>query len=494
MNAPDDDVANRIHRLAIRQLDGALNDSERADLIDLLKDDAEARRIYLAHMQDSVSLRWIFSGHCDRRKALELAGAEAEADARPRRRSRLAVVFAVAASVAGLVAWHNWSPADSAPASKLQTGTISIAEAAPVASSVSKNVATVSALTDVHWRKGKGTKRPPLLSRIAVGQTFEFTSGTLELTFDTGALVKVFGPAKFEISSANTILCSRGRATTLVGKSGRGFTIDTPKARIVDLGTEFGVNISPQGDTQVVVFQGSVDLMRPGGAANSSSSADNWTRRLEQGEAMMLSKAGEAQRLVAVQRSDFFPSSVADHYGHDVGGPVILDVQDNMRDGEGAKCYQIVHNGLNEDAPCFVDRSHEWNGVDEKGLPNFLLGADYVMPFNSDKFIGDLQVDVRVSRPATCYVFFDDNMSPPEWLRKNFKRTTFHVGMDSAPTMWHKDHVLATGAGKSIDFTFSVWSRDIPQRGIVTLGGVDPPEAGARSRGFNMYGIAVVAK
>jgi hypothetical protein len=335
-------------------------------------------------------------------------------------------------------------------------------------------------------------KRPPLLSRVAIGQTFDFTGGTLELTFDTGALVKIFGPAKFEVTSAKTILCHRGRATTLVGKTGKGFTIDTPKARIVDLGTEFGVNILPQGDTQVVVFQGSVDLMKAGGDA-ATKNADHWTRRLVQGDAMMLNKAGVAQRLVSVQRGDFFPAALPAGLG-DAATPVILDVRDNMREEESTKCYQIVHRGLQEDAPCFVDRGHEWNGLDERGLPKFLLGADYVMPFNSDKFIGDLQVDVKISRPATCYVFFDDNMSPPEWLRTNFKPTGVRIGMDSAPTIWHKDHVLAAGPGRSIDFTFSVWSRDVPKRGVVTLGGVDPPEAGSRSRGFNMYGIAVVAK
>jgi hypothetical protein len=165
-----------------------------------------------------------------------------------------------------------------------------------------------------------------------------------------------------------------------------------------------------------------------------------------------------------------------------------------MRDEESTKCYQIVHRGFQEDAPCFVDRGHQWNGIDEEGVPRFLLGADYIMPFNSDKFIGDLQVDVKISRPATCYVFFDENMTPPEWLRKNFKRTSLRIGMDSAPNIWRKDHVLAAGPGNSIDFTFSIWSRDVPKRGVVTLGGVDPPEVGSRSRGFNMYGIAVVAK
>ncbi len=482
MNGSNGDVETQVIRLAIRQLDGVLSEDERLELVELLKTGAQARRAYLAHMQETASLRWIFSGHCDRQRALSLAEKDLHGSKVAVRRG-LVATLAVCASIACVAVALQWF---SHPAGDSST---MIADA-PKPHSVKDNVATVSAVNDVQWRHG--TKTPPLLSRVAIGQTFDFTAGTLELTFDTGALVKIFGPAKFEVTSAKTILCHRGRATTLVGKTGKGFTIDTPKARIVDLGTEFGVNISPQGDTQVVVFQGSVDLMKAGGPATATTAADNWTRRLVQGDAMTLNQAGVAQRLVAVQRGDFFPLALPAGLGD--AAPVILDVRDNMRDEAGAKCYQIVHQGLREDAPCFVDRGHEWNGLDEHGLPRFLLGADYIMPFNSDKFIGDLQVDVKISRPAICYVFFDDNMSPPEWLLKNFKKTGYHIGMDSAPTIWHKDHVLAAGPAKSIDFTFSIWSRDIPKRGVITLGGVDPPEAGARSRGFNMYGIAVVAK
>jgi hypothetical protein len=329
---------------------------------------------------------------------------------------------------------------------------------------------------------------------VAVGQHFELVEGILELTFDTGAQVKVFGPAKFEVASARSICCMRGRVTTLVGESGKGFTIETPKARIVDLGTQFGVNISEEGDTQIVVFQGSVDLTRSEAADPAAKdSSPRWTRRLSQGDAMMLNNFGEPRRLVAVQRGDFFPSSL-DRFGRGETPPVILDVRDNIRPDESTKCYQIVHGGLHEDVPCFVDRGHQWNGVDSAGIPEFLLGADYIMPFNDDKFIADLRVDVQLARPSTCYVLLDDNMPPPAWLRSQFKNTGLHIGMDSAKTPWHTEHANAAGPGQSIDFTFSIWSRDVPKAGVVTLGGVDPPKTGTRSRGFNMYGIAVVPK
>ncbi|MBA3484778.1 MAG: FecR domain-containing protein [Pirellulales bacterium] len=483
MNGAVDEMTDRIHCLSIRQLDGVLSDDERTELTGLLREDAQARRVYLEHMQDTVSLRWMYSGHYDRRVAMTLAEHGPEG-VRKIRRHRLAWgALAVAASLACVFTFNYPWAQDSAEKT-------TVAIAAPPAAAPA-GVATVHALSDVSWVKG--AKPAALLSSVQVDQEFEFSKGTVELVFHTGADVKIFGPAKFTVQSDMSILCSRGRVNTLVGESGKGFTIDTPKARIVDLGTQFGVDISATGDTQVVVFQGSVDLEKSAADAAKSTSAEKWTRRLQQGDAMRMDDSGNAQRVMAVQRGDFFPASNLDPYGRPRQEPVILDVSDNIRAGESTKCYQIVR-GLREDAPCFVDRSHQWNGRDAAGIPEFLLGADYIMPFNDDKFISDLKVDVTIARPSTLYIFIDDNMPVPQWLRKDFKDTGVDIGLDGATTVWHKDHAIGAGPGTSIDFPFSIWSRELPKAGKVSLGGVQPPKANPRSQGFNMYGIAVVPK
>jgi hypothetical protein len=41
---------------------------------------------------------------------------------------------------------------------------------------------------------------------------------------------------------------------------------------------------------------------------------------------------------------------------------------------------QIAPNPLNEDQPCYVDRTHQYNSV-----PAYLIGAEYVMTANDDK-------------------------------------------------------------------------------------------------------------
>jgi hypothetical protein len=173
--------------------------------------------------------------------------------------------------------------------------------------------------------------------------------------------------------------------------------------------------------------------------------------------------------------------------------PVIADVSDNLRPDEGVKSYQIVSGGMEEDVLSFVDRSHQWNGIDGKGLPKFLLGADYIMPFNDDKFAANLELKVRLLRPAYLYIFLDNNMEVPSWVRDGFEDTGVDIGLDGAKTEWHKAHSLAIGPGQSVDFPFSVWRTRVKSAGTTTLGSVNPPKRGDRSYGFNMYGIAAVA-
>ena len=475
------DMPDQIHRLAIRQLDGTLSDQERVELGALLSADAAARRVYLEHMQDSVALRWMFSGHLSRKAALSLAEHGPDGVRAARRRwtwQMMAMGAALAVAAALPFMWTASTGGD---------GATRVAEAPDF-------VGTITDLAEVKW---KSSSAPPRrLSRVAIGEEFEFAAGMMELAFDTYAKVRVFGPAKFQVTDSKSILCSRGRVTTQVEEGGKGFTVETPKARIVDLGTEFGVDISESGDTEVVVFQGSVDLTKPADGRTEASAEPEqpWTRTLEQGDALRVDHTGATQRVMAVQRRDFFPTNVLDHYGRRRRAPLVADVRDNIRELESTKCYQIVWGGLREDAPAFGDREHQWNGATEAGIPEFLLGADYVMPFNDDKFMPDLQVEVDIAGPATCYVFFDENMPLPEWLVRDFTDTGAKISLDGAPTQWHGGHRLGVGAGAEVDFLFSVWRRDIAQPGTVTFGGVYPPNGKKRSDGFNMYGIAVAPK
>lgn len=89
-------------------------------------------------------------------------------------------------------------------------------------------------------------------------------SGLAQVEFYSGALILMEGPAELELLSARQCFCRRGRIRVTVPRSAHGFTVLSPEIETVDLGTEFGLEVAPQGDTQVHVFDGKVELYSPG--------------------------------------------------------------------------------------------------------------------------------------------------------------------------------------------------------------------------------------
>jgi ferric-dicitrate binding protein FerR (iron transport regulator) len=480
-----------------RQLDGSLTTAEHDELSTMLVKNAAARRAYVEYFQDTACLRWLcleeLSGAVEPMKSLR----DNTATRAKGRRSDTYVLFGGIAAILAVatIGWllNQWSNGPSAgertavavAPPQAEKAEKKLSPAVEPAANAPQQVATITGLGSVRW--ADPLHRARLLSRCSVGERLQLLEGAIELTFDVGVQVTVYAPADFDITSPMSILCKQGRVTALVGDRGKGFVVQTPQAKVVDLGTQFGLSVSDNGETEVVVFQGSVDMSY----APTAAKGDAPTRRMYQGEAVLLNSVGEFQRVMSVQRNDFF--TALESIRRPPPEPVIADVSDNIRTAEGVKAYQIVRGGLEEDSPAFVDRMHQWNGVDAKGLPNFLAGADYIMPFNDDKFAPGLELNVRLLRPARLYVFLDNNMEVPAWLRENFKDTGIDVGLDGAKTEWHQSHSLALGPGRSVDFPFSIWRQDVKHAGTVTLGSVNPPKLGTRSSGFNMYGIAAVA-
>jgi hypothetical protein len=480
-------------------LEGTLVPEERLELETLILENPAARQAYIDYVQESACLRWLCVEEFP--KVVELANRSRGGARSGRSWRRIAgVVFGGGLACAlTLFAANEWYFSNQNTAGSRQPDTAAIAVAgvtkapvgpqSPLVPSIKINpngqaVATITGLGAVRWHSGSDTRR--MLSRCAIGDRMRMREGSAVLTFDAGAQVTVFGPADFEITSATSIKCRRGRVTTLVDHRGKGFSIETPQAKVVDLGTQFGLQISDKGETEVVVFQGSIDLSYSPRADAEDASG----RRMQQGDGLLLKNSGKIERLVSVQRNPFM--SAAKVAGQRPVEPVIGDVRDNIRKADSIKSYQIVRGGLDDDCLAFVDRNHQWNAVDPKGMPPFLVGADYIMPFNDDKFIRGLELKVRLLRPATLYVFLDNNMAVPSWLRNDFTDTGVDIGLDCAWTEWHKDHSLGVGPGRSIDFRFSIWKREVKTAGMVTLGGIEQPPA-VRSQGFNMYGIAAVA-
>ncbi|USI27434.1 LamG-like jellyroll fold domain-containing protein [Alteromonas macleodii] len=84
------------------------------------------------------------------------------------------------------------------------------------------------------------------------------SEGYSELTLENGVVLVLEAPVSLTLNSPDRVTVSQGRLVARVPKNAIGFRIDTPSAEIVDLGTEFGVDVSQSGDSQVHVLEGEI--------------------------------------------------------------------------------------------------------------------------------------------------------------------------------------------------------------------------------------------
>jgi hypothetical protein len=156
-------------------------------------------------------------------------------------------------------------------------------------------VAELSRVVGIQW-SGQ-TFQPG--QRLTAGQSIALDAGVLELTFDAGARVVIQAPACLKIESPLSLLLEKGKLSAeITDVRARGFCVNTPRESIIDQGTEFGVEVTPQGSSRVHVFKGAVDIASSASrqAAESRRLLENSGARVEQGSGAMtlLQDTGES--------------------------------------------------------------------------------------------------------------------------------------------------------------------------------------------------------
>ena len=129
-----------------------------------------------------------------------------------------------------------------------------------------RSAATLVASVDARWEQGEHAKG----DGFAIGETSRLISGFAELHFKSGATVIVEGPARFRIRSQSLTELFAGKLAARVTPEGHGFTVQTASARVVDLGTEFGVSVNDDGSTHVDVFEGHVEATPQSAGADAA--------------------------------------------------------------------------------------------------------------------------------------------------------------------------------------------------------------------------------
>jgi ferric-dicitrate binding protein FerR (iron transport regulator) len=227
--------------------DETLTPDQQRRLQELLQDDAETRRYFLKVMalHGLLETRFPASDSDDRvvRKASGTAGSNLIAFASQSLRSHGRWVAAVAIAVSLLIAitgylWrHPGQDTVQSPGSAV--------------------VATIGEVVDVVWMQDGGSY---VMGDTVFPGHICLQSGLIRLSYRHGVIVTIEGPADYEILTHDTGVLHKGRLAAFVPEGAEGFRVSTPSAKVVDLGTEFGLTVSDNGETELSVFDGKVEL------------------------------------------------------------------------------------------------------------------------------------------------------------------------------------------------------------------------------------------
>jgi len=281
-------TTNDDQQLIRKLLDGQITAEEFAALEQRILNDPSARRRYL----ESADTEFALYQECS------LSGLRStESHRRANRRERWAWTWVGISSATLLillvtVSWTLWTSPVAGP--------INIAENPPQAGQEpSADKADSPNAPSFTPAKSEDTPTAAILTRwnspnegFGVGHRFKpgtlvFGEGTIQLEFLSGAVVAIAGPAKLQITSKDSATLLLGQAVVNVPDRARGFVLNTPEAAVVDLGTEFAVDVAEDASTQVEVVDGEVEVSLLGDDGNTLR-----TRYLDEKRGVRVEKEG----------------------------------------------------------------------------------------------------------------------------------------------------------------------------------------------------------
>jgi len=115
-------------------------------------------------------------------------------------------------------------------------------------------VATLSQAVDVRW--GAATQAYRVGARVVAGE-LSLQSGVARLSYDGGVELIVEGPARLQLQNNSAATLVNGKVVFRGDDAAAPFTLSTPSSVLVDLGTEYAVELSRVGE-EVHVFSGEV--------------------------------------------------------------------------------------------------------------------------------------------------------------------------------------------------------------------------------------------
>lgn len=298
-----------IEKLIFRAIDGAISPSEFNRLQDVLEVDEDARVFYsrMLSLDQSVSdIAESARGEAVDRPEVHwnsLAGVDSETDSSLRGHLLTYISIAASAAVLTTLAFYVTRPWSGPEIVRVRE-----VEVAPL-NSQKNRVAEVVQRIDCVLENEKWSTAD---SYFEPGQSIILLDGVVVVEFRKGARVTLEGPANLEFLSDNSGFLQSGKLTAVVPDSALGFEILTPSGRLIDHGTEFGVSVDPNGDTETHVFKGEVELISSRSKAQESE-PNSGSQRLTDAMGLRIKReGGTVAEVIDANPSQFIRTSIFD--------------------------------------------------------------------------------------------------------------------------------------------------------------------------------------
>ncbi len=191
----------------------------------------------------------------------------------------------------------------------------------------SLDVATVSNAVDAQWSSSLPLQRGTRLA-ISSSDPIQLHKGFVEIESDNNVSITIEAPAEFRFVSADEVQVTYGQIFATVAPEGRGFSVQTPNSKIIDLGTRFGVFADLRGKTELHVFKGKTILIA------GQKSQDKKTVEVSGGQACRVDAYTNDVTNITLNQN-MFAQGIDSQSGLVITGGQRIDLADIVGGGDG---------------------------------------------------------------------------------------------------------------------------------------------------------------
>ena len=241
-------------------LDGRISESDSQLLQDQLRRSAEARAMFREFVKLDAAIREVASGDNETKSTfLEPTSKKSEPiESRSHwqvlasRWSRFVLAASALIAVGGIAYWFGKS--DTPASTELAARVVDVPSES--AERTMAGYATLRRVAGIKWNEHASSYRE---GDVLPAGVLEFDDGVAEIDFFCGATLIVEGPAKLELESDWSVRMLAGRLRAKVPPAARGFVVKAADSEIVDLGTEFALEVGAE-NVRLEVVDGEVKL------------------------------------------------------------------------------------------------------------------------------------------------------------------------------------------------------------------------------------------